>query len=122
MYDNSSFILLKKLISIITNKVNISGVTIFFLMNKYQKQPGYYFDGSVFLWHLRLCQYSHNRCIIRSFMLLKKLSSIIANKVSTSSLIIIIHVMNKLQKQSGDYFNGSLFLLQFGFCQYSHNS
>ena len=33
-------------------------------MKKHQKQPGDYFDGSVFLWQLHLCQYSDNGRII----------------------------------------------------------
>ena len=49
MYDNNSFILLKKLISIITNEVNISGATIIFhVMKKHQKQRGNYVDDKFF--------------------------------------------------------------------------
>ena len=33
-------------------------------MKKHGKQSADYFDGSVFLWQLRLCQYSHNACMI----------------------------------------------------------
>ena len=47
-----------------TNKVNISGVTIIFhIINKHEKEPGDYFD--VLLWHLDFCQYTHNACMIR---------------------------------------------------------
>ena len=65
MYDNTNFILLWKLNSITTNKVNISGVTVLFhVLNKKQKLLGDYFDGSVFSWQLPLCQNSHVLCMI----------------------------------------------------------
>ena len=43
------------------------------------------------------------------FILVQKLNSITPNKVNISSVTITFSVMNKHQKQLGDYIDGSVF-------------